>query len=204
MKKISLLFVVMLLAACGATELETPVEDDNPIAESTLGVAFVAGHFGSYWDCPGDAYQSDGDAGARAAQPDEGPGLVAGDCAEEDCGGFLNCEPAQVTVQIENIGDGELRGIHVREIQVLNSKGAAVAVLPVLSVDALDLQGYQGRLNAGAAATLRIEFQGPHPVRELLNDGSDRAPVRVIIEVDEQEPSELETPAIEALGQIAT
>ncbi len=206
MKKISLLFVLVLLSACGATEIEEPEGGGNQ-ADSTVGLTFVSGHFGSYWDCPGDAYQPQqpADAGAREGAPQEDPGLVAGDCAEgQDCSGFLNCESAQVTLQIQNSGDARIRGIHVREIQILNGEGEVAASLPVLSVDDMDMEGFDGQLDPGVTSTLRIEFQGPHQVRDLLGDGTDRAPVRIIIEVEEQKPAGLETPELEALGQIAT
>lgn len=204
MKKLSLLVAILLLSACGATELESPEEEQEQLEHSTLELAFVSGHFGSYYDCPEDAFSGQGDGAPerRAAEPDMG--AVAGDCADEDCGGFLNCEAAQVTLQIENRADAGIRGIHVREIQVLDEDGKIAARLPVLSVDAVDMENYQGRLDAGQTATLRVEFQGPMHLRELLGSDTYRTPVRVIIEVEEQEPARLETPAIEQLGQIAT
>jgi hypothetical protein len=204
MKKISLLFVVVLLSACGATELEDP-ERGGSADDSTVGLTFVSGHFGSYWDCPEDAFQAQSNERRDAAPPQGEPGVVAGDCADDtDCGGFLNCSSAQLTLQIENTGEAEIRGIHVREIQVLDQDGEVAATLPVLTVDTVEMDGFQGRLGAGTTATLRIDFQGPQQLREILGDGTDRAPVRVIIEVDEQKPAGIETPELEALGQIAT
>jgi hypothetical protein len=197
MKKILFVISVALLTACGVEEYQEPGGEGglNPPTQSTLDLAFVSGHFGSYWDCPDDAFGDEPVAvGAESS--------VAGDC-DDPCGP-LNCESAQVTLLVENVGDEAISGLHVVEIQVLDSEGEVHTRLPVLAVDALDLDGFEGSIEAGVTATLRVDFQGPQSISDLLGESVYEAPVRVIIEVDSQEDAELQTPAIGSTPPVAT
>jgi hypothetical protein len=192
MKKILLVCSIVMLTACSGTKYQgNGGENPDPPAESTLELAFVAGHFGSYWDCPEDAFGGDEGAPEPVADSDSS-------CAGPGPCGPLNCEPGQVTLQIQNVGEEAIQGLHIAELQALGSDDEVIAVLPVLSVDATDMEDFDGSIGAGETATLRIDFQGPRTLRELVEEGIYATPVRVIIEVDDQDDAELTTPPIES------
>ena len=61
-----------------------------------------------------------------------------------------------------------------------------------------------GTLEAGVITNLRVDFRGPQSLGDLLGRSVYEAPVRVIIEVDEQEDADLETPPMASSPQVAT
>ncbi|TXD34263.1 hypothetical protein FRC98_18895 [Lujinxingia vulgaris] len=165
-----LLFVFacsLLLLGTGCPELTGDPE---------LKGMFVSGHLGNYESCPEDGYSDDasGDepAGAPAAE-------FAGDCAEDspDCGIFLNCEDAQVTLRLNNTGDEPAVGVQVTRIELFDANGVSRAVLPLMEVSDVTTPGssvtFDGMIGVGAERALRVDFQGPQSPWELLATEDD-------------------------------
>lgn len=224
MRKSVLLLFAVCLVGCGDFEDEavepTPGEEPewNPelppetITESTLELTYVSGHLGSYWDCPEEAYTpaaADRPAGESADMPASSGGAFADeDCDGEDCGGYLNCQAAQVTLMIDNLADWQVTGLDITDVELLSDAGDVLATLPVVSFDDLDRDVFDGSLGAEEGSTFRVEFRGPHNVDFAGVGARDAAfeayPVRLIFEADEQEPASLDTPHISTLGHMAT
>lgn len=170
-----LLFIVacsLLLLGTGCPELTGDPE---------LKGTFVSGHLGNYDSCPEDGYSEgaseDAPAGAPAAED------FAGDCAEDspNCGMFLNCEDAQVTLRLINTGDEPAVGVQVTRIELFDANGVSQAVLPLMATTDVTTPGasvtFDGLIPLGAERALRVDFQGPQSPWELLaaeGDGSGR------------------------------
>ena len=179
---------VLLFTGC-VIDHEPPPEDPPPEEAPILELAFVSAHFGGYWDCPDEAF---GAAAMDAARSDA-------DCdSEEGACGPLNCEPGQVTLQIDNVGDAAAEGIEIRAVEVLDAEGEVAATLPVLSVDTVEFDGFDGRVDAGETTIIRVEFQGPMTLRSLMGPGVHQAPLKVTLEPEDQAPTTLVTPAVES------
>jgi len=200
MKTLITLCAAFLFTGC-VLDRERPPDGEDPPEAATLELAYLSGHFGSYWDCPEEAYQPPGAA-------DESNGVAASrvaDCGDgDDCGGPLNCEPAQLTIQIANIGAELVDGIRVREIQVLDADGEVHTILPVVSVDTIELDAFDGVVEAGETATLRVDFRGPRSLSDLLGERVQEAPVKIIVEVEAQNTEELITPPIHSSPIVVT
>ncbi len=204
MKTLITLFAAFLFTGC-VLDRELPPDGEDPPEPATLELAYLSGHFGSYWDCPEEAYQppqASEDANAAAPSRRAAPGLA--DCGDDDCGGPLNCEPAQLTIQIANIGAEPVDGIVVREIQVLDTDGEMHTILPVVSVHTIELDVFGGVLETGETATLRVDFRGPRSLRDLLGDRVQEASVKVIVDVEGQDTEELITPPIHTSPIVVT
>ncbi|MEO1267612.1 MAG: hypothetical protein AAFX99_05910, partial [Myxococcota bacterium] len=174
---------------------------------STLELIYISGHFGSYWDCPEEAYDPDG-----AAPLPSGDALVVdGDCAEP-CTGLLNCESAQVSVRLSNTGDSDLTHITLLDLLIVDADQMERASLPVLTITTFDGELFDGTLAAGAQVDLRIDFRGPINLAELMADeqggvseedsgarlagpGSGAA-LRLIFKANDLSPVQLDTPEI--------
>jgi hypothetical protein len=211
------LFLAALLSvACTSPAEETESEGNNSETEennlptnnaqseaSTLDLVFIAGHLGSYWDCPNEAYtEGEGDAP---------PAAEAGDCAPdaEDCGGILNCEGAQLSVQITNVGEDPVSGVEVIDIAILDGSGTPHVSLPILGAYQSDGSAFDGTLDAGEAVSLRVDFRGPLEPSDYADDTSDARsrgglPLRVKSKAEGQGPAALDTPEIEPIPAIAT
>ena len=142
------------------------VSNNTPLNKPVLTGAFVSGHLGSYWDCPDQAYggpDSDVD-GARAE----------GDCAGDNCGVPLNCEDAQLTMSLSNESDLDATEVLVQRIELFTTDGDPRAELPLIAVIESDTgEPFDGHLAAGEEVLLRVEFQGPYNVWELLAPATD-------------------------------
>lgn len=126
--------------------------------------AFVSGHLGNYMDCPADGYGGD-DASSRGAA-DFAP-CEAGD---DSCGGPLNCEGAQMTVRVTNSG-AELTSVEVTKVELYSMDGVLLGELPVANVvDASDSTTFDGQIGEGESVDLRIDFQGPADLSQLVAD----------------------------------
>jgi hypothetical protein len=200
MKALITLFAAFLFTGC-VLDREPPPDGEDPPEPAALELAYVSGHFGNYWDCPDEAYQP---PRAGAAPADADAALVAGPCAEEPCQPILNCETAQITIQIANIGEAPVEGIRVDDLVVLNAAGEAHTSLPVLSVQTPELEVFDGAVGAGETATLRIDFRGLRSVSDLFGQGVFEAPVKIIVEVEAQASEELITAPIHASPAVAT
>ncbi len=139
----------------------------NPDVE--LSGMFLSGHLGNYSSCPEEGYS--GDSSARSAEPSEG--AIAADCAEDspNCGGFLNCEGAQLTIKLENRGTAAAEGLIITKLTLFNSEGLNMADLPLMEVvNAETNEPAPETLGAGESVTLRVTFQGPANPYEFLQD----------------------------------
>lgn len=166
----TLLFIFacsLLLLGTGCPELTGDPE---------LKGTFVSGHLGNYDSCPDDGYSEGASEDAPASAP---AGEFAGDCAEDsdDCGVFLNCEDAQVTLRLINTGDEPAIGVQVTRIELFDANGVSQAVLPLMATTDVTTPGasvaFDGSIPLGAERALRVDFQGPQSPWELLATGSD-------------------------------
>ena len=187
MMKKSHIAIFALLAACGAVEpdpkdgtpfCEADCEETNnttnPLNKPVLQGVFVAGHLGSYWDCPQDAYRAESTTSADAAEAPSA-GLVAGDCAEgESCGGILNCEDAQATISLTNDSSINAESVIIQRLELVSTDGDSLATLPLMDAfDAETGEPFDGQLEIGETVLLRVEFQGPYSVHELMPESPD-------------------------------
>lgn len=176
MKSVLLVTVALSLSmfvGCGSTQddeswdLETCDQNCEEKDAPALSAIYVSGHLGNYQDCPGDGY---------SPEPVDGD-FAAGDCAEgQDCNFVLNCEDAQMTVQLENTGNASASGVQVSKIELFDSEGVSLAELPLMqTVDTTTNQPFAASLAIDEQATLRVEFQGPQNPYELANDAGRSA-----------------------------
>lgn len=171
---VALSLSLSLFVGCGSAQdhdswdLKTCDQDCEASKDAPeLSATYVSGHLGNYRDCPGDGYSSEPAGGSS----------MAGDCAEgQDCSFELNCEDAQMTVQLENTGEATARGLQVSKIELLDSEGVARAVLPLMQmVDTQTNAPFAATLAVDEKATVRIEFQGPENPYALANDDAGRS-----------------------------
>lgn len=198
MKKLSLILAVALLPLVGCIQPEdksgtsfcegrcaepTNNEPNKPKNNVTpphelplLEGTFIAGHLGSYWDCPDEAYggtQSD-NVGADFAE---------GACLEgSECPTFTSCESAQVTLTLSNPSDTGGENILIDQIELFGTDGISRAVLPLeATIDTATNEPFDGQLAAGEEVMLRVEFQGPLDPWQLLQpmDGDTESGDRI-------------------------
>lgn len=203
--------------AMDGTSGEWPLEEE--LDEPDLEGVFVSGHLGNYMDCPEDGYtveeetESSADAGASEPPGDE-PGYADCDSDADECGGITNCEDAQVTVQLSNLGEVAARGLEVSRIELFDAEGNSRATLPVTAVSESETnQVFDGELATDAEQTLRIDFVGPADPRELLetsDSGADRSGaqspgvIEVTISSDNQEDVVIESNEIYPVPMVVT
>ena len=171
-------------------------------SSSTLGLIYVSGHFGNYYDCPEEAYRVGGDESPSAVASD----AVAGDCAiGESCGGPLNCEGAQLTVRLTNTGDETATVIEVADLLLIDSEGFERASFTVLSVVGTS-ETFVGELDAGESVDLRIEYSGPYNLNELLEGSGNQnnGRLRLKMKAAGQDEETLDTPLLDELPSVAT
>lgn len=194
---LTVLALASLTAAC-----ERDADDvQPPNGNQSLELAYISGHLGAYWDCPDDAMpprgQVDGAAREAGAPPE---GLVAGDCAEDtDCGGFLNCQPAEVRLRVTNDGEEAVDALTVKQLQ-LDWGNGDLSNNEVIGLYDADGEAYDGVLEPGDSVDLRIEYRGPHPGDVDWDQG-----LPAQIEVGQEGLSEeLITPELQMVPQVAT
>lgn len=185
------------------TETSNGTTGSTTSAASTLELIYISGHFGSYWDCPEEAYDPNDSADDRA----DGVSAEDADCADP-CTGFSSCESAQVSVRLTNTGDDDLANISLLDLLLLDSEQMERASLPVLLIATFEGEEFDGALAAGESVDLRIDFRGPLNLAELLEGGDDArlsgdaafpgrgAALRLIFKAAEQESIQLDTPEI--------
>jgi|GEM_PF-1651881 len=141
----------------------------EPSERTVLRGTYIAGHLGSYWDCPGEGY-----TGEEAMMSDgaQGDSLIEGDCAEDSCG-FLNCQDAQMTVLLSNDGQLVAEEIAVAKIRLLDLDDRELGVLPLIGVhDADKDEIFDGTLAVGQQIRLRVDFLGPENLQKLKDDAA--------------------------------
>lgn len=225
MKKLALqllvpAFSIALLAGC----VEPPVKS-NPNPEFCEGTScetldkpeltgvFVSGHLGNYSDCPEDGWTEPtaaGDPDGAAPQGDVAEGACAPDT---ECTPIVNCEFAQATINVRNIGDVVATGIQVDRIELFNDDGDLVATLPVMDVTETGA-AFDGELADGDEATLRIDFQGPQNPYQLLQTtdengdarfaASGSGTLRIVVSADDHDEIKVEGKEIYAVPSVDT
>jgi len=199
-------------------------KDDEQVTRTTgaLSGMYVSGHLGSYDSCPEMGYSVDpveAEMDQAAAPPAEAcvepeGDDRAGDVAPGGCGGggFLNCEGATVTISVFNIGRSALVGVDIERIDLLDEDGNKLAELPVDSLwDIDDNQAYDGLLGLGESAAIRIDYQGPSNVYQLLQrtggaryDGTDKFYLDITLSAEGASDVTVRSKGIDALPLIAT
>lgn len=221
---IGLTAALALTSACGpsvpVTNNDQGVENNNTnttnnntnnnqqTLEPALDAIFVGGHLGNYMDCPEDGYTERDSAqkGAPAGQ-DFAPCEASADAANS-CGGPLNCEAAQFTIKLTNMGDAGAAGVSIETIAMLNSDGDVVATLPLIGAVNTDTQQpFDGTLAAGAEVTLRVDFQGPQDISEFIpeeNSWSGKAVLEITVGADNHEDVTLKTKSVSVMPGVVT
>lgn len=195
----------------GAVDPDGGVGPDGsvePVEESHLRLTYVSGHLGSYWDCPDEALAAPADAREQGDPAGPPAGEAAADCAEDspDCGGPLNCTPAMVILQVENLGDAAIDQLSAGDLSILMDPPVRSEVVTFIDATPDPITGEQaggvpGDLAPGGILQLRIEFRGP------ANDvgGWDAAwPVEVEVKADGAAPATVVTPPLSRLPAVAT
>lgn len=193
---LTLLAATALFTACA----EDPDPQSPPPDAAEITLEYISGHLGAYWDCPDDAMPARAarGEGQRAAAPeaDGGAGLIAGDCADENCG-FLNCQAAELRLRVTNDGDAPIDALVVKQLQL--DWDGELSHNDVVSVHDTDGE-FDGQIEPGESVDLRIEYRGPHPSDVDWDQG-----LPAIIEMGEGNQSqELITPELQMVPQVAT
>ncbi|MFT5432167.1 MAG: archaellum component FlaG (FlaF/FlaG flagellin family) [Myxococcota bacterium] len=182
-------------------ESDTSESDTSDTTETddtkSFELAYLSGHLGNTWDCPGDgvpvtsASKADeaGEAGADFAPCEDG---------DSNCGGPLNCEKASLVMKLKNTGEVSLSAFSITEIELLDMDGNHVADLSVVELDAM-MEG--DTLSPGAEVTLRVQITAPES-NDIGYNWSGK--LRVIVVTEEGANGELTTPEVQGLGMIAT
>lgn len=157
-------------------EWELEEEADAP----ELAGTFISGHLGNYDSCSDDGYipasSDDDEPNEGAPDPDSDGDFAAGDCAPDTDCPPLDCEDAQVTIDLQNTGTDDAQGLQIEQIELFNEEGQSRAILPHLGAYLSNgTTVFDGELAADDAIQLRIEFLGPDSPFELLGlDGAAR------------------------------
>ncbi len=181
--------LVGALAACGGQ-----VPNNGEATESDLELSYVSGHLGSYWDCPGEA----------SGPPLPSASFAAGDCDGDGCG-MLNCENAEVTLQVRNLGDTVAQSIDVISVLLLVNSESDPEDLEILSWSVMPTDALDDGLAPHEVVSIRIQFRGPNPASIT---GSmqyiEALPVHISVEDDQGSTIELTTPPLDILSIMVT
>lgn len=155
------------------TDCEETQNVDNP----SLKGLFISGHLGNYRDCPGDGYSTA--AGALGPEGDMDmteADFVSGMCEDMDgdeCYFALNCDDAQVTLNLTNAGRSKALGLQVIKIELFDGDGNSRATLPLIGVtDTATNLAFDGAIEVGEPRNLRVDFLGPEDPYTLLAPAS--------------------------------
>ncbi len=194
----------------GLPEEGTLTQNPNPkpVVKAQLELTWVSGHLGSYWDCPSNGF--DMKAAAGEAPADAGPGMADAAGAAEPCApgeecndwGPLNCEDAQVTLVVKNVGTGGAADIELTDLELLTEDLDPLADLEILSISRTDGHDLTGRLGIGDEMTIRVEFRGP--THEGGWGSMIEGAVRLIMVTGDDTDAELVTPPLHSLAAVAT
>lgn len=197
LRTLILLAAASLTLAC-AEDPDAP--SPPPEGEPELSLAYISGHLGAYWDCPDQAMPARAEAAERRAGAPEADedGLIAGDCADENCG-LLNCEPAQMRLRITNDGADALESVDVKRL-TLDWGAGDLSENEVLGIFDDTGVAFDGRLEPGESVDVRIDYRGPHPGDVDWDEG-----LPAVIEVGNDAGSEaITTPELQMVPQVAT
>ncbi len=171
------------LSACGAG---TP---GDSIPSDSLELTYVSGHLGIYADCPANTNTGEADFAGDSAS-------MMAPCPpdDEECnqGGFMNCESAEVTIRIRNIGNETLHGVELAELTLLASDQSVLNSLIIETIHAP--AELEDGLEPGEEVLVRVEFQGPSSNWEMITH-----PVKVLVIDSKNNGAELVTPPLDSL-----
>jgi len=156
-----------------------PNQPNPPVINSEVDLkgVFLSGHLGNYSGCEDEGYTPDSSSDRMSGAPrepgEDGAGLWEGDCAEDGCGGWSQCEGAQLTIKLDNLGSAAAEGLIITKLALFNSNGEHLADLPLENVvNAENNAAAPEELEAGGSVTLRVTFQGPANPYEFFADES--------------------------------
>lgn len=224
-KKLMMCGLIALLSSMSLTGC-LMIVDENPSEpepwrpketpkKAELKGVYISGHLGNYWDCPEQGYQ-----GEQKAQPEPAE-RPAGDqefgaCAPSEDGAFdgcgpLNCEAAQVTLELSNIGQLAAQGTKISEILVLDDQDVVRASLPIHDTMLLpNNERYDGALDVGATIKVRVDFAGPVNMNEILGYGPEsrwgeqKAKLRIKIKASNANEISIDTKLVSSMPGVAT
>jgi hypothetical protein len=206
-----LLSLLVLSSTACVQEQYSDQRSDTDLPASTLSLTYYSGHFGSYQDCPQEAFNPD--QGSSEPNSDGAPAEQA-DIAcidEEDCNepAVFNCETAMAILKVTNSADEDLTGVVLDDLLILDSGGFERASLPVLAVTILNSGvPFDGTLGAGQSVELRVDFRGPLSVESLVAvEGASpqgTARLRLVLRAAGQSAATLDTPDIFTMPNVAT
>ncbi len=189
-------------------------EAPEPTPDGLLDLTYVSGHLGSYGDCPERGFvlegEIDGDMDGDSLTDEDSAACEEG--MEGEC--FLNCEDAQVTFRIDNLSAEDALDVEVVEISLLDEDGTELVQFEVLETETTMGEPFVGVVEGDAFVDVRVMFQGPRNLFQLIdalragvdNDGlpSSYAPIRIVVDASNQDPSRLDTPDLYDLPDVDT
>jgi len=181
--------LALSITACGAGTPGAVIPSDS------LELTYVSGHLGIYADCPEDAYDAKVGKGDFAG---ESAGMMACPPDDENCiAGFMNCEAAEVTIRIKNIGSETLNGINVVELQLLSTQESILHSMPIKMVYVP--AELEDGLAPGEEVVVRVEFQGPVSNWEMISH-----PVHILVIDSKNQGAEITTPPLDSLPMMVS
>ena len=207
MRHIMITLAALSLLACDPPQSGSAQQSSNPETQTqttdppaktaSLELAFMSGHLGNTWDCPGKGVALSQSAG-KADAPESYAGAAREDCGEDCSNLLLNCESASLMLQVTNTGEVALTNFQVTDLELLDLDQKLMAALQVIDLQVV-MKG--DALEPGGTAQLRIELSAPES-QDLGHNG--RALLRAIVVSAEDADGEIITPEVSGLGLIAT
>ena len=199
------------------TPVEPPVEP--PVEQAELEVVYLSGHLGNYASCQEKGYSEGGVASSRPAGDVEGgfaPCEPLEDGDVDHCGDgpdLWNCQEAHLMLKLSNVSvDLDAEGVLVKQIELLDEEDMVRAILPVNQLVVVDTQQvYNGLLPSSSQVKVRVDYQGPVDLYDLLDDEEDPsfryhsgARLRLTVGAENAEDVVIETKEVERLPEVAT
>jgi hypothetical protein len=180
------LVIALAVTACGV-DTEQGVETEDLKLELT----YVSGHLGNDWDC-----------GVAGDSDPAKPGMAMERCDpefEDQCGGPLNCENGEITLQLRNVGQTAIVGLEVSDLELLKVELTYLTGLEISSVSRPDGHDFDGTIEPEGVIQLRVTFPSPG------DQGSvEQARVHVIVLDKKGRTTEITTPELQTLPVVAT
>lgn len=184
----------------------------TPGPTDTFELVYVSGHLGNYWDCPQDALSSTSEA-AGAPEPVSSEAADMAACEGEDCAPMiLNCEHAEVTLRIRNIGEDSLNGLTLASIRLVGPNGADTFESSLVELVRTDGKELSDAIAADSEIDVVVRFRGltndAYQQLSASRNGDAFAPTSgITVEFDFETPNAsdtLKTPSLTMLPSVAT
>ena len=228
MRNITMISLGLLLALGTACIEDNPktvwnLEENNPNqpnqpnqppiinSDVDLNGVFVSGHLGNYTGCEDEGYTPDSSGARMSSAPEpaeDSSGLWEGDCAEDGCG-WSQCEAAQLTIKLDNLGTAAAEGLIITKLALFNSDGVHMADLPLETVmNAETNEAAPEELEASGSVTLRVMFQGPANPYEFFADESgayrNSGTMQITVESTNHEAVIIKSTVLYTIDNVAT